>query len=182
MEFQNMVAAQQSVSRQEKLLAEIAAEFEKHNAFQFIPLVTTASEANVAIALYAGDGIVMKITKSTEFHGTRGAIPGAYTALPYVLPPITSTNIGEYTVEMFPWVNTFNITDRDVETLSHDLAKYNLAFHPKDAKPNNIGKLPDGSLVVLDGDAVGIKDRTKPVPTYAINQWLDKVYSQFGPL
>lgn len=182
MEFQSMVAAQQGMGRQEKLLTAIAAELEKYNAHHFIPLVTTASEANVAIALYAGDGIVMKITKSTEFSGTRGSIPGAYTALPYVLPPITSTNIGEYTVEMFPWVNTFNITDKDVETLRDDLAKYNLAFHPKDAKPNNIGKMPDGSLVVLDGDAVGIKDSSKPVPTYAINQWQDKVYSDFGPL
>ena len=181
-EFQNMLAAQQGMDRQGKLLSAIGDELEKYNAHRFIPLVTTASEANVAIALYAGEGIVIKITKSTEFSGTRGAISGAYTALPYVLPPITSTNIGEYTVEMFPWVNTFNITDKDVETLRVDLAKYNMAFHPKDAKPNNIGILPDGSLVVLDGDAVGVKDPTKPIPTYAINQWLDKVYSEFGPL
>lgn len=177
----DMVAAQAATTKHSNLISKIESAFAKWNVKKFVPLITRSMEANVAVAMYAGDGIVAKITKATEFSGAR-PMPGVYTPLPGVLPPIASVNVDGYVVEVFPWVNTKNIDQRDVEKMSAFLAERNMKFYEKDAKPNNIGKLPNGDLVVLDGNAVTVLDNSKPVPTHATNAWQDLVYKQFTPL
>lgn len=180
-DFQAMIAAQSATYKQNQLIRKIEDAFSKWNIQQFVPLITRSMEANVAVAMYAGDGIVAKITKGTEFGGSR-PMAGVYTPLPGVLPPIASVNVDGYVVEVFPWVDTQKITQGDVEKMSAFLAERNLQFYEKDAKPNNIGRLPNGELVILDGHAIGVKDTHKPVPTHETNAWQDKIYRQFRPL
>ena len=43
---------------------------------------------------------------------------------------------------------------QDVDDVRADLAKHHLVFARQDDRPDNIGRLADGSLAVLDGDAV----------------------------
>ncbi len=180
-ELQALVAASQAAGKTASTINDLQGEMQRLNAHRFLPLVSCANEANVAIALYAGDGIVMKITKSSELKNSNPE-NGNYKPTPGVLPPITRTEIDGYMVEMFPWVNTFDISNKDVEKMEAFLGRHGLAFNFKDAKTNNIGRMPDGTLVVLDGDAVHAIDARKPPAAHATEQWMHKVHEQFGPL
>lgn len=163
------------------IINQIDTSLKELNAHKFIPMVTRARDACVAIALYAGDGIVAKITKDTELNGLRPK-DGGFTPLPGVLPPIYTEKSGQYVVEIFPWIDTKNIDQKCVDEMQAYLAQFNLKMKEKDAKPNNIGRLPDHTLAVLDGNAVERIDKNKPVDTTGIHQWQDKVFSQFGAL
>lgn len=150
----------------------------KLHMHQFVSLVQTDDQASMAIALNAGDGIVAKITDSSY-------IPKADEPLPGQLPPIHRFNIGAFVVEIFPWVNRHHITQMHVTKMATELAKYGLRFKAGDDRPDNIGTMPNGELVVLDGDAL------QPIPNSPISpeerkqkwdQWLEHVHTIFNPL
>ena len=145
-------------------------------------MVYSARQASIAAVFYVGDGIVVKVTEPSylpeELRST--AFPGAATHLSGVIPPIHSEDVAGYKVEIFPWIDHTRIGDQQVEEMAATLASYNLKFKSGDGRADNVGRLPDGTLAVLDGNAVEVLDRTKNVT--GMHQWHSKILQQFGPL
>lgn len=152
------------------------------NAREFVPMVTSSKQANIAAVFYAGDGIVVKVTERRFLPTEHRPFQGGFTVMPDVLFPMHSVDIGDYKVEVFPWVDRKNITDDDVEIIKETMKKNNLEFSRGDGRPDNVGRLPNGRLVVLDGNAVQQIDYTIPIPTSSINRWTQEVFNSFSPL
>lgn len=149
---------------------------DKLNAKDFILLSTSFDKSSIAVALYAGDGIVVKITEKS-YHEKR--------IRPHGVPPVYAHEIGNFQISVFPWVNTENITSADVESLSHIMAKDKLEFIKGDGRPDNVGKLQDGNPVVLDGNAVQFTDpayETDPRYMAKVENWKNHMAKSFPHL
>lgn len=80
--------------------------------------------------------------------GTAGPVP----EIASVLQPSSQTNMGGLRVEIFPKVDTSNITAADVATMRKQLKAEGYEF--SDAGTDNLGRTADGKLVVTDPGAV----------------------------
>lgn len=138
---------------------------------QFISLVPNARQANTAVVLYAGDGIVLKITDSSF-------LPEKF--LPCQLPPLRRYYVNGFTVEAFPWLDTRAITKKDVEAMRTELGTYGFSFSAGDDRPENLGRLPGGECAILDGDA--IKFTLQEREMMDVNRWMYKIFKIFDPL
>lgn len=77
---------------------------------------------------------------------------------PEILQPLYKQDLPhEMTVEILPRVETKNVSRTDVLDLQISLIKRGLYFF--DGKTPNIGKLPDGTPIIVDGGAVVSRDR-----------------------
>lgn len=152
-------------------------EMEQH---KFINLVTTPHEARIVMALYAGDGIVTKITPQDYMPLQR---------FPFVMFPFAKKRLqgtemsGHFVIENFPYLNSHTINERDVDTMRSMLADCGLEFDDQDDKPGNIRRMPDKSLAIIDGNAVRAKG---PLDQEALDRhvsaWDQKVKSLYPEL
>lgn len=69
-----------------------------------------------------------------------------------MLQPVEQHQFGGLRVELFPKVETAGMTNADVQAVAGRLKKQGYDF--PDAGTDNIGRLPDGSLVVIDPGAI----------------------------
>lgn len=122
---------------------------------KYIPLTKNVRQSSIAIAVYAGDGLVAKVTNTTYLTPFR-PLSGMATTLPRVLAPIITRKVDDYYIEIFPWIDQSKVSYDDVSVLSNELLDMGLAFCNGDARVDNVGRLPDGTLTVLDGNAVQI--------------------------
>jgi len=152
------------------------------NAKKFILLSRSVRQSSAAVALYAGDGLVIKITEKS-YHEPR--------IRPQGLPPIGRTyevkgNSKTFEIGIFPWVNNKDVNDNDVKEMRAILEKNGLEFQGGDARTDNIGKLADDkTLVVLDGNAVEfIDDKYEKSHQYREqrDKWIKCIYKDFGHL
>ena len=121
----------------------------KEGLHRFINLAE-GGQAQISLALYAGDGIVVKITPSSSLP----VDPLPRVLFPFAKSLVTeSEKAGRFVIEKFPCLSVSK-SMQDVADVRADLAKHHLVFASQDDRPNNIGRLADGSLAVLDGDAV----------------------------
>lgn len=138
---------------------------------KFINLVKHQDDARIAMALYAGDGIVTKITPQGY---------GPTDPLPFVLPALTRRRVegtersGEFIIENFPCL-TVSQSEQDVKTMRGLLAGCGLVFAEQDDRPGNIGIMPDGSLAILDGNAVRMGNAERAVVAAQLKTWNDKI-------
>lgn len=143
---------------------------------QFSPLINVNSSSQISLPLYAGDGIVAKVTPA-RFENT--------TPKPFVLPAIKGQTIEsdyvQYHVQLFPFVTTGNISAAEVETMRRQLDEVGYRFANGDDRPDNLGRLPGGELVVLDYGATEPKPGHRPRLGEA-DEWLRKIHSLYGPL
>ncbi|MBV6632858.1 MAG: hypothetical protein KI792_07485 [Alphaproteobacteria bacterium] len=143
---------------------------------RFEPLINVNSSAQISIPLYAGDGLVAKVTPA-RYEDT--------TPKPFVLPAIQRKTIEsdyvEYHVQMFPFVATGGLGKVDVEHMRRQLDEAGYEFANGDDRPDNLGRLPGGELVVVDHGAVQPKRGHRAQPSDA-NEWLTKVHQIYGPL
>jgi hypothetical protein len=122
---------------------------------KFVNMVNDRDQAAISLALYAGDGVVTKITP-VEYASSE--------KLPLVLPAFRAERvdcgdaIGSFMIQNFPYLDVSSVTQQDVKDMSARLESHGMKFRDGDARPDNIGRLPDGSLAVLDGGAVQLKD------------------------
>ncbi|NBX03376.1 MAG: hypothetical protein EBR02_04830 [Alphaproteobacteria bacterium] len=151
-----------------------------YNMKQFIPLSRRNQQSSAAMVFYAGDGIVAKITHDSCLTTELRPNNDKHIIYPYVIPPITSQRIGHYFVETFPLIDRLNISDQDVASVEKMLNEHNLTFKRKDDRLDNIGRLPNGKLAVLDADAVELLDPEKPAT--GMMDWLREVHNNFGDL
>jgi hypothetical protein len=151
-----------------------------------VPMMINATKANIAIALYCGDGIVAKITTRRFLSNAlrpRG-FEGSALMLPEVLPPLRSKDVGDFSVELFPWIDRNNVNAEDVQAIKKRLKTSNLEFKRGDDRTDNIGLLPGSEhrAAVLDTDAVQKIEGSDPVPTSNIHQWHSEIIKRFEPL
>ena len=134
------------------------------------------SSSQISLPLYAGDGLVAKVTPA-RYEGTKPK--------PFVLPAIKrqtiQSNYNEYHIQLFPFVSTGTITKADVEHMRRQLDAVGYQFANGDDRPDNLGRLPGGELVVLDYGA------TEPKPGHRVrvdeaDDWLTKIHNLYGPL
>ncbi len=92
--------------------------------------------------------------------GTATPLPN----IPEVLQPLAQQTLGDLRVEIFPKVETAGITEAEVQQMHQSLAAQGYAF--SDAGTDNLGRLPDGRLVVIDPGAVS-RAPEAPVPAAA---------------
>ncbi len=90
--------------------------------------------------------------------GTPAPVPN----IPEVLQPLAQQQVGGWRVEIFPQVDTTGITDADVVQVQQQLGARGYQF--SDAGTDNLGRLPDGRVVVLDPGAV--TQQGAPAATY----------------
>jgi hypothetical protein len=83
-----------------------------------------------------------------------------------MLQTTESGYIGHIRYEIVPRVSTVNITDADVDVMAQTLATKGYFF--TDRGTDNLGRLPDGKLVVLDPGAVRAMPNARPDDAYAI--------------
>lgn len=136
------------------VMAQVAVAQALHDMGQhrFVSMVNRDDKTGIAVPLYAGDGIVTKITESSHACGRE--------VFPLVLPPFKERlvrckdHVGDIAIESFPFVERRSVSEADVGIMRRQLAAYGLGFRDGDDRPDNLGRLPNGSLVVLDGGAV----------------------------
>ncbi|MEM6903102.1 MAG: hypothetical protein AAF556_07675 [Pseudomonadota bacterium] len=167
-------------------VCDIAYDFKAQNAInavlldwgqsRFIPLIGVNTKSQISIPLYAGDGLVAKITPERMEDAT---------PKPHVLPAIRRKTVEAdyvgYYVQMYPLVATGGMTQSHVDYMKKLLGEAGYEFTNGDDRPDNLGRLPGGDLVVLDHGAVRAKPGRRPDPA-ATDEWLAKVHKIYGPL
>jgi hypothetical protein len=99
------------------------------------------SAGAASVVLETPEGDVLRI-------GPKGGRPN----IPEVLQPTHSQEFQNYQVERLPKVETKGITDADVASMEKQLNAR--GYTMSDPGTDNLGKLPDGRLVVIDAGAV----------------------------
>lgn len=122
----------------------------------YIPLTKSVFQSSDAMALYAGDGLVAKITEESYLRKALIPFDEIATTLPRVIPPILTRNVENFYIELFPWIDQSNVSESDVEELSSELQQMGLIFCRGDKRVDNVGRLADGTLAILDGNAIEI--------------------------
>jgi|GEM_PF-1334178 len=146
---------------------------EKLGMEKFVPMLRSAMHANIAAVMYAGDGIILKVTDT-------GFLPNK--RMPGVLAPLMRYDMQGLAVEFYPWVDNQSVRSEDVKKMAAELAKHGLKFCANDDRTDNIGKMPSGRLVVLDGNAVEPITPGVMPPQAAVDAWLHDVRKEFGTL
>lgn len=177
-DYENALQKMASYNYYGEKIAGLVKPLHKLHLHKYISLVQSEGQAAIAIALNAGDGIVVKLTASEFLHKEDDIMPGR-------LPPIYRENIDGIAVEIFPWVDRKRITENDVHKVKERLRVFGLQFRHGDDRPDNVGRMPNGELVVLDGDAL------EPVPGVSIKpeayqtmqtEWKKHIHECFYPL
>lgn len=143
---------------------------------RFIDLTAQYGIAEISIALYAGDGVVTKITPQ------RFMAKGNF---PFVVPPFHSEEIESgIVIANYPYVSTKGINEQDVEYMRTMLAEFGLRFRRGDDRPDNVGRLPDGTLAVIDGNALEVTSRgiDREKVQQASEEWTQKIQDMYPEL
>lgn len=109
-----------------------------------------------AVVLQMPDGDVMRI-------GPKKERPN----IPEVLQPTERQEFQNYQIERLPKVQTEGITDADVQEMEKQL--HARGYTMSDPGPDNLGRLPDGRLVVIDAGAVSPIQQPRPAGNPAEN-------------
>lgn len=119
---------------------------------RFINLVQNPLHAKNAIVLYAGDGVVTKITSADYICSYQ---------YPLVVPPFKQIYVktrgmaGEFVIENFPFLGEANsVPSNAVQSMNDDLIGFGLRFSDQDGRLDNIRVLANGRLAIIDGNAV----------------------------
>lgn len=141
---------------------------------KFIPLVHERDRSRISFALYAGDGVVTKVTPEIYM---------VHEAMPFVVPPFAQKHInnddamsGALVIENYPYIDTKSVAESDVKAMRALLDAHGMRFREQDDRADNIGRLPDGTLAVLDSNAVMFKEGYDPVKlAQDVQQWQKKI-------
>lgn len=165
--------------RRETILNRYRRVLESKGYSRFSVLTTRYDESAASIALYAGDvagGLVAKLVPGDH-------LPSVGYTYPLVLPAYERVRVegeSQTVLDFYPWVDTRNITENDVETMRKLLAAKGLAFNNGDDRIANVGKLRNGSLCVLDIGAVHwVSPEAEKNSKTDIMEWWNKLYSLY---
>ncbi|GAB5389666.1 MAG: hypothetical protein Alpg2KO_26340 [Alphaproteobacteria bacterium] len=159
-----------SLERDWKAQNAIAAVLKDWGMSRFIPLAGAGSNCAISMPLYAGDGMVVKITPD-GYDSTEDA-PGQ---LPAVRRILVEGDPDTYAVSLWPYVSPAPMGEYAVETMRKRLAEQGFRFANGDDRADNLGQLPDGTLCVLDNGAVQHLPGRQVDPNQAILDWRAKL-------
>jgi hypothetical protein len=130
----------------------LAQKLDELGQYRFINLTHNTDQSRIALAMYAGDGIVVKI------------IPANYLGQPnaiYHVPSISSHRVkvdykdfageeqhDEFVIKTYPWIAPGGIEPADVEEFTRHVAKVGMSINEGDAHPKNIHRLPGTSRMI----------------------------------
>jgi|GEM_PF-6260923 len=176
----------QTLTANPDIVDSLAEDLSAFNVRHVIPMTHKATHAMGSVALYAGDGIVTKLTDETHLEQKYNSRlkRNDNMIVPGVLPPIERFKKGAIVNEVYPWIDRHNVKDSDVGRMKETLAIYNLRFKPGDNKRGNIGILPGPGrkLAVLDPDAVELLDPNFGILANDSRRWEKEVHSRLYPL
>lgn len=144
---------------------------------QFINLAKTAQQSRIALALYVGDGLVVKIIPEPYLSMAKDVI--------FHLPAISTTRVSSqsntFVINTYPWVSTGRVTQNDVECLRAKINSVGMDFHQMDGFPKNVHRMPDrkGTLVGIDSDMYGFMQGGSRITDGMRQQWHAYVHALF---
>ncbi len=137
----------------------VAAALHAMGQHKFINLVDSPSQkGDIALSLYAGDGVVTKITDAGYAGGAR--------MMPFVVPPFATRHVEMkegpgILIECFPYLSRQAI-DEDVKVMQRQLAAAKMVFARDDDRADNLRRLPDQTPAIIDGGAAYPTWEAKP--------------------
>lgn len=150
------------------------------NQSKLIDLVRRPGQARIAMAFYAGDGVILKLSPEDYLPQEQ---------LPFVMPPFWERTIegtevtGNFRLQSFPYVEQVSPDSRyEIESLRTLFAQHGITFKKGDDKQDNVGRMPDGTPVVQDGDAVRPTTHAHLIDRRVTDTWLSKVRDTYGAL
>lgn len=147
-----------------------------------VNLAHSYEESRIALAFYAGDGLVVKV------------IPDDYLGAPEVimhLPAITQQKVEledsdkPFWIKTYPWVPPGQVTHGEIEKMRETLSKLGLSFEEGDDKARNIHRLPnaDGTLIGIDSSMFQYNKANGAIPQSLKDQWhqfIHKLYPTYN--
>ena len=138
-----------------------------------INLTGKNEDASIALAFYAGNGLVVKVIPKDKL---------PHQEMIYHLPSITthtvkSDNTGTLVIKTYPWLNGKKLSQEDVEKFRTKLNEIGLNFTNGDDAVRNIKRLPDqaGTLIGIDSNMF----TGNTVDQDAIDQWHNYIHSMY---
>ena len=166
------------------VITELKRSLNKKGLKKFVHLSSGFQEANVAIAMDSGNGVVSKIIP-IEFSDNLPDITGSgHGRAPFLLPSILSETIKgnlpitSFKIKYYPFLSHANITEKDVAKYKSNIEPFGLEVMEKDDRPINFRKLrdKDSTVVGIDADMLKIVDKDKFYQSAdAINKWMEHI-------
>ncbi len=143
---------------------------------KFVNLTSKSNEGTIALSLYAGDGIVVKIIPQTYLNNT-----DAIHHLPAISTQDVKTDNYEYAIKTYPWVEQGYVTDNSVETLRDTLETLGLKFIDGDDTAQNIHRMPDqnGTFVGIDSSMYHAIKGRPDISEEQYSAWHEYVHTLF---
>lgn len=146
-----------------------------------INLTHTYDEACMALAFYAGNGIVAKVIPEDFFDHSKPV---------YQMPPITYDRIANddecsgLIVATYPWLAQSLITMRDLDQHQITINSLGMDFGNGDKSDKNFRRIPDrnGTITSIDSSAYKGVNNGKTTPPHAYTAWHDAYIPEIYPI
>ena len=106
------------------------------------------TDSAIAMPFYAGDGIVTKVMRQSDYDKTNPI---------YNLPAITSekvnTPVDTFVINTYPWIPGGYVTPDEIEEIRTKMQAVGLDFAENDDDPRNFHKMPDANHTLIGIDA-----------------------------
>lgn len=139
---------------------------------RFINLVEgPQAQGAIAITMYAGDGVVTKVTDAGYVGNTM---------LPFVVPAFASAHVPlelgpGVVIQNFPYLSR-SATQEHVDLLKGQMKPLGLYFAEQDDRPDNLRLLPDSTPASVDGDAIRVQWNANMAALQPVAKaWQDKI-------
>ncbi len=155
---------------------------------QFQHLSPGFQEANVAIALNCGNGVVAKIIPN-EFVDKLPDITGSgFGRSPFHVPSFDSYDVASnrpvsgFKVKFYPFIKDNHVMLPEIADYKSKILEYGLEVTRDDDRPVNFRRLPDkkGTVVAIDSDMLKVVDEEKfKMSAPILDKWIDymaKIY------
>lgn len=139
---------------------------------KLINLAHSYDESRIALAFYAGDGLVVKVIPQ-NYLGPSDVIMH--------LPAISETtatgesndNQDTFLIKTYPWVPPGEVTAKDIQEMRQRLSKIGLFFNAGDDRARNIHRLPNAeqTLIGIDSAMYEWEKGAKDVDDTLRNAW-----------
>lgn len=139
---------------------------------RFINLVEgPGAQGDISVTLYAGDGVVTKVTDAGYVGGTM---------LPFGIPPFRNLHVPMelgpgFVTRSFPYLSR-RAGAEHVEQLKREMRPLGMRFAEGDDRPDNVRLLVDGTPAVIDDGAILVQwDANRAALDRVAKVWQDKL-------
>lgn len=143
---------------------------------QFINLTHRYDEGKIALALYAGDGIVTKIIPSDYFDKSEPVF-----SIPAITSETLNTEENRYLINTYPWLEPSPENNDTVRRMQAIIDDVGMRFQSGDGHPRNIHMMPDlrQTLAGIDSDMYHVNPDGDAATPELQNMWRDYIETMF---